>query len=359
VADRNTLNNNYNFRPFLNGSISTENGAVLVEKSVYIDNLWPLRNNQTDVSNPTYTGKIKALDTIYKFDSTVIRGDSTDPGNPMGPFQAPIIAFSWNLPGNVLPYSYSMDDPSQLESILTSPTAGAGAGVLTWNKTNWLMTAYAPTAPIITAEPQDQTVTNGQSAAFTVIAYGSAPLTYQWYFNTNTPVANATNTSLAIASVQGADLGAYSVVVSNSAGTATSAYATLGFASAATPFQTWQSQYFGCTNCPQADAAADPDGDGQNNEAEFLTGLDPTNSASAFRISSVLPQGNDMVITWKTAGGRTNRVQATTSASYTNDFTDIGVPLVIPGSGDVTTNHTDTGGATNVPSRYYRIRLVP
>ena len=33
------------------------------------------------------------------------------------------------------------------------------------------------------------------------------------------------------------------------------------------PFPCWQLQYFGCTNCPQADAAADPDGDGQNNPA--------------------------------------------------------------------------------------------
>ena len=99
TTSSNTLNNTYNFKPFLNGSISTEGGAMLVEKSVYIDCLTPLRNNQTDPSDPTYTGKILALDTIYQMDSTIIRGDSTDPGNPLGPFQAPIIPFSWNLPG--------------------------------------------------------------------------------------------------------------------------------------------------------------------------------------------------------------------------------------------------------------------
>ncbi|MEI9962604.1 MAG: hypothetical protein WDM76_16255 [Limisphaerales bacterium] len=146
-ADRSKLNNTYSFNPFLNGSISTENGAVLVEKSVYIDCLTPLRNNQTDPSDPQYTGKIQALDTIYQMDSTVVRGNSTDPGNPLGPFQAPVIPFSWNLPGNQLPYTYTMDDPAQLQAIVTSPTAGAGAGVLTWAKTNWLMTSYPPTAP--------------------------------------------------------------------------------------------------------------------------------------------------------------------------------------------------------------------
>jgi hypothetical protein len=138
----NTLNNTYSFKPFLNGTISTEGGATLIEKSVYIDCLTPLRNNQTDPSNPTYTGKILALDTIYQMDSTIIRGDSTDPGNPLGPFQAPTIPFSWNLPGNQLPYSYTMDDPSALQAVVTDPNFGAGAGVLTWAKTNWLKTSY-------------------------------------------------------------------------------------------------------------------------------------------------------------------------------------------------------------------------
>lgn len=150
-ADQTTFANNYNFRPSGNGSISTENGAMLVEKSVYIDCVWPLRNNQTDPQNPIYTGKIMALDTIYSFletngSTTYVRGNSTDPGNPLGPFQAPIIPFSWNTnsgtPNGVLPYTYTMDDPAQLQSLVTSPTEGAGAGVLTWNKTNWLNTSY-------------------------------------------------------------------------------------------------------------------------------------------------------------------------------------------------------------------------
>jgi pectate lyase len=148
VADRDKLNNTYNFKPPINGSISTENGAMLVEKSVYTDCLWPLRNNQTDPSDPVYTGKIKATDTVYLFhetdgSTTYVRGESTDPGNPLGPFQAPIIPFSWNTPDGNRPYpSPPMDDPNDLESIVTSPTAGAGAGVITWDKSNWLKTSY-------------------------------------------------------------------------------------------------------------------------------------------------------------------------------------------------------------------------
>ncbi len=231
VSSSNALKNTYSFNPPLNGSISTESGAILVEKSVYIDCLTPLRNNQTDPSNPVYTGKILGLDMIYQMDSTVVRGNSTDPGSPLGPFQAPIIAFSWNpnsgAPGGQLPYTYTPDDPSQLQAIVTSPTAGAGAGVLTWNKTNWLITSYPPTAPTIIADPQGQTNTVGSSATFTVAAGGSVPLSYQWYYNTNSGIPDATNVFLTLTNIQTTNAGTYSVVVSNTAGAVTSAYAPL------------------------------------------------------------------------------------------------------------------------------------
>jgi len=239
VANQNILNNTYDFNNYLNGSISTEGGALLVEKSVYIDCLYPLRNNQTDPANPVYTGKIAALDTIYQMDNadgstTVIRGNSTDPGSPLGPFQAAIIPFAWNtnLPNGMLPYTYTPDDPAQLQAIITSPTAGSGAGVLTWAKTNWLLTVYPPTAPFLVAAPQSVAVNAGQSATFSAVAGGSASLNYQWYFNTNTPVAGATNATLTLLNVQPANAGAYSVTVTNLAGSATSVAATLTVTSA-------------------------------------------------------------------------------------------------------------------------------
>lgn len=352
----------YKFDVVLNGAISTEGGAVLVEKSQMIDLLWPLRNNQTDPDDPTFTGKIKGLDIIYQLGQTVFRGDSTIPYNDLGPKQAPIIAFSWNLPGNQLPYSYNTDDPTELP-IMLAGSPGAGAGRLTWAKTNWLMTAYPPTTPNIVVDPQSQTVTNGQSATFSVVAGGSSPLRYQWYFNTSSPIASATNTVLTINSVQASDAGTYSVIVSNTAGTATSALATLSISSPATPFQDWQTLYFGCTDCLQAAATADPDGDGMNNEAEFLSGTNPTDSTSALRIISAAQQGTNVVISWTTGGGRTNAVQATAgdaSGSYSTNFINLSGLIVIPSNDmDVATNYVDVGGATNTPARYYRIRLVP
>jgi len=131
------------------------------------------------------------------------------------------------------------------------------------------------------------------------------------------------------------------------------------------PFVAWQLQYFGCTNlaiCPQVAGDADADGDGMNNTNEFLSGTDPTNSASALRIISTVRQTTDVVITWTTAGGFTNAVQVTpgdVNGNYATNFTDISEPIIVSGSGDATTNYTDSGGATNGPSRFYRIRLVP
>jgi pectate lyase len=232
----NSLKNTYSFNPPLNGSISTEGGAILVEKCVYNDCLTPLRNNQTDPSDPTYTGKILGLDMIYQMDSTTIRGNSTDPGSPLGPFQAPIIPFSWNTnsgaPGGQLPYTYIMDDPSQLQSVLS---AGAGAGVVNWNKTNWLLTTYAPTAPNITAQPQNQSVAPSNNVTFTVVASGSANLFYQWYFNTNTILSGATNSALTLNNVLAMNAGTYSVIVSNSAGSVTSTGAVLTVSSGTHP----------------------------------------------------------------------------------------------------------------------------
>ncbi|MFZ0826316.1 MAG: immunoglobulin domain-containing protein [Verrucomicrobiia bacterium] len=80
--------------------------------------------------------------------------------------------------------------------------------------------------PGITTQPANQSVTQGQNAVFSVVATGTAPLAYYWYFGT-TLLNGQTNSSLTIIGAQSANAGSYSVVVSNSLGTATSASATL------------------------------------------------------------------------------------------------------------------------------------
>jgi hypothetical protein len=84
--------------------------------------------------------------------------------------------------------------------------------------------------------------------------------------------------------------------------------------------------------------------------------VDPTNS-TAFRITVVGCESNDIRITWATVGGKTNFVQATSDLA--SNFTDISSAIAITGVGLTSTNYLDVGVLTNFPSRFYRIRLVP
>jgi hypothetical protein len=88
------------------------------------------------------------------------------------------------------------------------------------------LTVITSTPPSIVSQPQSQTVIAGQSASFSVTATGTAPLRYQWLRN-GANIAGATASTYTIANAQPANAGQYSVVVSNSAGLATSASATL------------------------------------------------------------------------------------------------------------------------------------
>jgi len=123
-------------------------------------------------------------------------------------------------------------------------------------------------------------------------------------------------------------------------------------------FASWQVQYFGCTNNNAAALAnADPDGDGQNNYAEFLARTDPTTNASVFKLISAAREGDGVRLVWQTHGGITNVVQS--SATIGGSYADISPNLVIAADADVTTNYLDAGVITNGPARFYRIRLGP
>jgi hypothetical protein len=82
------------------------------------------------------------------------------------------------------------------------------------------------TPPVISSQPASQMVNQGAAATFSVLAAGTAPLSYQWRFNASV-LPGATASAYTRSNVQPADIGSYSVVVSNSAGTAISSNALL------------------------------------------------------------------------------------------------------------------------------------
>src|SRR5262249_50367992 len=113
------------------------------------------------------------------------------------------------------------DGGAALSVVVTS-----AAGSVT-SRAALLTVSAGATAPTITTQPADRTVSSGQTATFTVVASGTAPLSYQWRKN-GTAISGATSASYTTPAETTADSGAtFSVVVTNSAGSVTSRNAVL------------------------------------------------------------------------------------------------------------------------------------
>ncbi len=95
-------------------------------------------------------------------------------------------------------------------------------GTLTFSMANgFTVTAGADTPPSVAQHPQSQTVPPGGAVTFTVLAYGTEPLSYQWQKDAG-DISGATGTSYTIDPVAEGDAGSYRCVVTNDFGEATS-----------------------------------------------------------------------------------------------------------------------------------------
>ena len=111
---------------------------------------------------------------------------------------------------------YSFSPASQTVTVGTANVAGVNFAAST-----------STSAPTISTQPVNQTVTAGQTATFSVVAAGTAPLSYQWQKN-GVNIAGATGASYTTPVTATTDSGStFDVVVSNTAGTITSNAATL------------------------------------------------------------------------------------------------------------------------------------
>jgi autotransporter-associated beta strand protein len=120
----------------------------------------------------------------------------------------------------------------------TLPALNAGLG---WDTSKLAVngTIAVGGAPVITTQPQDQVIYVGSNAVFNVAASGTPAPGYQWQFaGTNLP--GATLATLTVFGAQPANEGAYSVLVTNVAGSTNSSVAMLSlyreFASAPAPY---------------------------------------------------------------------------------------------------------------------------
>jgi len=133
------------------------------------------------------------------------------------------LSYQWNQGGTAISGATS---PSYTTPATTTSDNGAQFTVVVSNAagsiTSNAATLTVNTPPSITTQPASQTVTASQTAAFSVVATGTAPLSYQWQKD-GTAISGATSPSYTTPATTASDNGAqFTAVVSNAAGSATS-----------------------------------------------------------------------------------------------------------------------------------------
>jgi hypothetical protein len=119
------------------------------------------------------------------------------------------------------PATVSGDNGATFRVVVTNSAGSATSGSAT------LSVNSAPVGPSISTQPVNQTVTVGLTATFSVVAAGSAPLTYQWQKN-NSNISGAISASYKTPTTVSGDNGAtFRVIVTNPVTSITSNSATL------------------------------------------------------------------------------------------------------------------------------------
>ncbi|MBM3845195.1 MAG: hypothetical protein FJ405_02765 [Verrucomicrobia bacterium] len=218
-----------------------------------------------DAAGSTNTWRVNGIDFDFPPDTTLAPGElllivAVDPvtfrarhGLPqaariLGPFGGNLqnngerLALQRPGPLDTQGFAYVTVDEVRYEDRTPWPDAADGtgaslhrlAGPLYGNEPqHWVAARPSPgveysggSPPVITRPPTAVTTVAYLEAQFRVGAAGPPPLSYQWRFN-GAALPGATNEVLRISSVKPTDVGAYSVVVFNTAGSAVSAGAPL------------------------------------------------------------------------------------------------------------------------------------
>ena len=140
------------------------------------------------------------------------------------------------LPGSVLALSLCFFDRKRRRLVQSASVmsllgvallSGCGAGTTGAPPAGGASNTPTPTMPSISTQPMSQTVSAGQTATFSVVAAGTAPLSYQWLSN-GSAISGANGASYTTPATTAQNNGTnYTVMVSNGAGSVTSSAAVL------------------------------------------------------------------------------------------------------------------------------------
>jgi hypothetical protein len=200
--------------------------------------------------------------------------------------------------------------------------------LLAQDATSWLYGWMPAVAPVIVTQPASQSVAGGGTANFSVAAIGIENPAYQWLKN-GTNLLGQTASTLTISGANANDVGNYSVIVSNTAGTVASTTVTLTVGNTAPTLAPISDQTINVGVAVNVtNMVTDPDQPAQTFTFALLSG--PTNA--------VLDSGTG-VFTWRpivSQAGTTNLISVsvtddgTPNLSGTNSFTVIVNPLLAP-----------------------------
>jgi glucose/arabinose dehydrogenase/mono/diheme cytochrome c family protein len=118
----------------------------------------------------------------------------------------------------------------------------------------------------------------------------------------------------------------------------------------------WQERHFGSTNAPGTFLDDDFDGDGSNNEYEYLTGSQPTNHLDAWEYTDLIVTGSVPALAFDRAAHAGFDVQVSTSL-VDGAWFSLDVPENAPVYGAAPIHVTvPDPDATNLTERFYRVR---
>ncbi len=149
-------------------------------------------------------------------------------------------------------------------------------------------------APLAQVSPRSIKTDEGKTVRFDLSDLGSGE-TYTWLRN-GLAISEANGPSLTISGAEPIDTGTYTAQVVNSAGqTFSTGLLTVQEAG----LETWLT----ARGIPTTEAAADHDGDGMSNEAEYLARTNPSNSSSIFTTRMEADTAN-LLLRWDSYPGR-------------------------------------------------------
>lgn len=216
-------------------TLTVENAQVADSSSffVVVTNAYGAATSTVASLFVSATPTVPVINFISPTNATVIAGNGTN--FFVSTFAAPTPTVYWydnnsNLlqsgPGTELSLANLQLANAGTYTVVSSNSAGS---VLTNFTVNVIET------PVISSAPTNLLLNVGQPASFSVTASGVPQPTFQWYKN-GAPIAGATGTNYSIASVVLTNIGTYSVIVSNAAGTVSaSAYLAIYSSMTGTP----------------------------------------------------------------------------------------------------------------------------